>query len=144
MLAGSVVPWTVVRSGRPAFPFVVDRVARQAAAQASAQIDSNRRNVTRLLTNPQLIKGQLMVAMGEHGLDPSKLKPESLSALSKYFQDFCARGRNFYDDGTLCIVGFGNGDHDSREGDIPVGPNTLRKRLFTSQFTSWLGTLLNP
>jgi hypothetical protein len=142
MLEGCITTWETVHSGKPAFPFIVDRVARQAAASARAVIYANQKTATRLLTNEQLLKGQLMVAMSEHGLDATKLPAETLPALVKYMQNFCNRTANFYAEGTICVVGFGSGDHESRSGYYPTGPKTTRGRCFNATFLTWLAGAL--
>ena len=120
--------WRTEYVEKPAFPFVVDKVARRVQAEANDMIRENARAVRQMLSKPQ-VRMHVMNALAESGLDGTADNAMVDAIAARLAQTSGVLG-NFYDDYvTLAVVGWGSGDHESVKGYGPSNPKSVAQRL---------------
>jgi hypothetical protein len=120
--------WRTEYVEKPAFPFVVDKVARRVQAESNDMISANARAVRQLLTKPQ-VRMHVMNAVAEAGLEATA-DNAMVDALTARLTQTAGALTNFYDDYvTLAVVGWGSGDHESVKGYGPSRPASVAQRL---------------
>lgn len=120
--------WRTEYVEKPAFPFVVDKVARRVQAESNDMIGANARAVRQMLSKPQ-IRMHVMNAAAEAGLEATA-DNAMVDAITARLAPTAGALTNFYDDYvTLAVVGWGSGDHESVKGYGPSRPASVAQRL---------------